>query len=199
VLEGQCVDLSGRLAAAEQGLVSVKAALSAMTVDRDSERLRADALSKRAAQAEAGLAEADRAGAAATAETYRLQALLKREAEGLALQMRAREAAEQFAEETKAIRLGADHKLRQENEAMRGHLREREQRLEMLHAEIQTLQGALTQARTERGILKREDAKPVAPVSPAATPAGGKTALRRDLLKVAGRLKPRRPKQEAAE
>ncbi|CAN7583274.1 hypothetical protein LJR009_005104 [Bosea sp. LjRoot9] len=199
VLEGQSVDLSGRLAAAEQGLVVAKIALSAMTIDRDSERLRADTLSARAAQAEAGLAAADAASAAATVETRRIQGLLKQETEALALQMQARVAAEQGAEEAKATRLGADHKLRQENEAMRGHLREREQRLETLHAEIQTLQGALMQARTERGVPKREDAKPAVPVSSVAVPAGGKTALRRDIMKVTGRLKARRPKQEAAE
>jgi chromosome segregation ATPase len=199
VLEGQSADLSNRLAAAEQGLVLARIALAAMTIDRDSERLRADTLSARAAQAEAGLAAADAASAAATAETRRIQGLLKQQAEALALQMQAREAAEQVAEEMKAASLGADHKLRQENEAMRGHLREREQRLETLHAEIQTLQGALMQARIERGVPQREDAKPAAPVSSAAVPGGGKTALRRDIMKVAGRLKTRRPKQEAAE
>jgi len=199
VLEGQSFDLSDRLAATEQEFVAARTALAAMTVDRDSERLRADALSTRAAQAEAGLAAADAASAAATVETRRIQGLLKQEAEALALQMQAREAAEQVAEEVKAARLGADHKLRQENEAMRGHLREREQRLETLHAEIQTLQGALMQARTERGVPKREDAKSAAPISPAAAPAGGETALRRDIMKVTGRLKTRRPKQEAAE
>ncbi len=199
VLEGQSTDLSGRLAAAEQGLVVAKIALSAMTIDRDSERLRADTLSARAAQAEAGLAAADAASAAAAVETRRIQGLLKQEAEALALQMQAREAAEQVAEEAKAARLGADHKLRQENETMRGHLREREQRLETLHAEIQTLQGALMQARTERGVPKREDAKPAVPVSSVAMPAGGTTTLRRDIMKVTRRLKARRSKQEAAE
>ncbi|MDR6869853.1 chromosome segregation ATPase [Bosea sp. BE125] len=199
VLEGQSVDLSSRLAAAEQGLAVARIALSAMTVDRDSERLRADALSARAAQAEAGLAAADAASAAATVETRRIQGLLKQEAEALASQMQAREAAEQAAEEMKATKLGADHKLRQENEAMREHLREREQRLETLHAEIQTLQGALMQARAERGVPQREDAKLAVPVSSAAVPASGKTALRRDMMKVTGRLKTGRPKQEAAE
>jgi chromosome segregation ATPase len=121
VLEGQSFDLSDRLAAAERGLAVAKTVLSAMTVDRDSERLRADALSTRAAQAEAGLAAADAASAAATAETCRIQGLLKQETEALALQMQARVVAEQVAEEVKATRLGADHKLRQENEAMRGH------------------------------------------------------------------------------
>ncbi|AOO83637.1 hypothetical protein [Bosea vaviloviae] len=199
VLEGRSADLSGRLAAAEQGLVVAKIALSAMTIDRDSERLRADTLSARAAQAEAGLAAADAASAAATVETRRIQGLLKQETEALALQMQARLAAEQVAEELKATRLGADHKLRQENEAMRGHLREREQRLETLHAEIQTLQGALMQARTERGVPKREDAKPAVPASSVAVPAGGTTTLRRDIMKVTRRLKARRAKQEAAE
>lgn len=199
VLEGQSVELSSRLAAAEQGLAVARTALSAMTVDRDSERLRADTLSTRAAQAEAGLAAADAASAAAAVETRRIQGLLKQEAEALALQMQAREAAEQLAEEVKVARLGADHKLKQENETLRGYLREREQRLETLHAEIQTLQGALMQARTERGVPKREDAKPAAPVASAAVPTGGKTALRSDIMKVTGRLKTRRQKQEAAE
>jgi chromosome segregation ATPase len=199
VLEGQSFDLSDRLAATEQGLVAARTALAAMTVDRDSERLRADTLSTRAAQAEAGLAAADAASAAAMAETRRVQGLLKQEAEALALQIQAREAAEQVAEEVKTARLGADHKLRQENEAMRGYLRERELRLETLHAEIQTLQGALMQARTERGVPKREDTKPAVPAASAGVPASGETALRRDIMKVTGRLKTRRPKQEAAE
>jgi hypothetical protein len=61
------------------------------------------------------------------------------------------------------------------------------------------LQGALMQARTERGVPKREDAKSAVPISSAAVPPSGKTALRRDIMKVTGRLKARRPKQEAAE
>lgn len=199
VLEGQSFELSSRLAAAEHGLAVTKTALSAMTVDRDSERLRADTLSTRAAQAEAGLAAADAASAVAAAEIRRFQSLLKQEAEALALEIQAREAAERLAEEIKAARLGAEHKLKQENEALRGYLREREERLETLHAEIQTLQGALVQARTERDVPKRDDVKPAVPVTSAAVPASGKTALRRDIMKASERLKTGRPKQEAAE
>jgi chromosome segregation ATPase len=71
VLQGKQDDLDDALAASKHALDQVSAGLRAMTADRDSERLRADGLAARAAQAEAGLAAADSRNTEMTAEIAR--------------------------------------------------------------------------------------------------------------------------------
>ncbi len=58
-LEAERDDFSARLASAEAALAESRTSLSAMKLDRDSERLRADALTGRANEAEAALRSAD--------------------------------------------------------------------------------------------------------------------------------------------
>jgi uncharacterized protein YlxW (UPF0749 family) len=100
--------------------------------------------------------------------------------------------------EAQAAARSQRRKRDEEAVTMRGDVREREQRLEVLHAEIQTLQGALTQARTDRLRLKRE----LAQAGKAAT-AGqsdvGNAALRQEIVKIAERLMSMPPNREAAE
>jgi chromosome segregation ATPase len=198
VLEGKRDDLAGRLGVTETGLAQSQAALKAMTVDRDSERLRADALNARAAQAEAGLAAAAAASVEAAAEATRIRLRLEQEAEAHRGAIASRETVEASLAEAQAAALSQRRKRDEEAVTMRDDVREREQRLEVLHAEIQTLQGALTQARTDRLRLKRE----LAQAGKAAT-AGqsdvGNAALRQEIVKIAERLMSMPPNREAAE
>lgn len=76
--------------------------------------------------------------------------------------------------------------------AMREDLRGRDERLETLHAEIMVLQGALSEARTERISGKRGGTTP-APANDA------NAALRQEIVRIAERLMAMPPKQEAAE
>lgn len=196
VLEGERDDLAARLAHAEGGLAQLRQGLKAMTVDRDSERLRADALHARAAQAEAGLAASAATSVSTTAETARLTQLLERETEGRQAEVSARQKSEAALSEAQGAVLDAHHKRDQDIAAMKEDLREREQRLETLHAEIQTLQGALAQARADRLRLKRELTQVG---KTAAEPGADTAALRQEIVRVAERLMELPPKQEAAE
>jgi chromosome segregation ATPase len=82
---------------------------------------------------------------------------------------------------------------------MREDLREREQRIETLHAEIQTLQGALSQARSDRQRLKREVAQAGKAAATKAAPAADNAALRKQIVEIADRLMSLEAKREAAE
>jgi hypothetical protein len=93
---------------------------------------------------------------------------------------------------------GCQRRNREETAALRRHVRERESRLETLHAELQTLQGALTQARADR-TLKREDEISALRRGPEGAAGGNHAALRQEIMEVAGRLMIAAPKQEAAE
>lgn len=201
VLEGKRDELADRLAATERGLAESRAAVKAMTVDRDSERLRADALAARAAQAEAGLAAADARSSAAAGEALRIEAELTRETAARAAEHEARLAAERDLGETRAALQAQRERMTEEAAMSRNDLREREGRLEALHAEVQTLRGALTQARADRARLKREAAQGrKAMAEPAASePNPANAALRQEIVRVAERLMTLPPKQEAAE
>jgi len=182
VLETQARDLSERLAAEERGLRESRAALSAMTGDRDRERLRADALAARIEQAEAGLATADARAAVAVSEAQRLETRLAQERQNRHDESQARPAMER------------------EQGRMNEMLQAREAQLQTARAEVRTLQEALEEARTERERLKRqaEQALKAGAAAPAPDPAV-QAALRKEITAVAERLMALRPKREAAE
>lgn len=201
VLEGKRDDLADRLAAKERAFDEKLAALKAMTTDRDSERLRADALATRAEQAEAGLAAADARSSAATAEAARIEALWKQETVARTAESEAKQMAQRELTETKAALEAERRRVSDETAALRENLREHESRLETVHAEVQTLQGALTQARADRDRLKREVAqlRKSGAVPPAEEISAANAALRQEITRVAERLMALPPKQEAAE
>lgn len=204
VLEGRRDELSKQLSSVEATLAQTLSALKAMNVDRDSERLRADTLGARAAQAEAGLAAAAAAGTQAATETAGLRRELAHAAQSAQEMAAARAAADERLAAAQEATAAANERNRKEIAAMHDDLHEREQRLETLHAEIQTLQGALTQARADRLRLKRElkqtgKAAAGADASAAAVPDAGNAALRQEIVKVAERLMSLPPNREAAE
>lgn len=90
--------------------------------------------------------------------------------------------------------LAAERSERQkEGLAMQEQIRERDERLEVLHAEMHTLQGALAQSREDRLQLKRE-------IRQAGTSGtDGHAALRAEISRVAEQLMALPPRQEAAE
>jgi len=198
VLEAKRDDLASRLGATETGLAQSQAALKAMIVDRDSERLRADALDARAAQAEAGLAASAAANVTAAAESARIALQLEQETQAHQSEIATRETIEAALAEAQAATLSERRKREEEVATMREDLREREQRLETLHAEIVTLQGALAQARADRLRLKRELGQ-AGKAATAGQPEAGNAALRQEIVKIAERLMSMPPKQEAAE
>lgn len=201
VLEGKRDELADRLAASERGLAESRAAAQAMTVDRDSERLRADALAARAAQAEAGLAAAEARSQAAAGEAVRIEAELARERQAHAAAREARQAAVRDLGEARAALQALRERMTEEALVLRKDLHERETRLEALHAEVQRLQGALSQARADRARLKREagQGRKTTAEPAAAEPSQANTALRHEIVKVAEQLMALPPKQEAAE
>lgn len=198
VLEASGRDLSDRLSLKEHAFDDSQATLKAMTVDRDSERLRADALAARAAQAEAGLAAADARAVAAGVEAARTQALLVQETQALGETSEARQAMAQELAQAKAALEAERQRVSQEVAGLREDLRARETQLEAVHAEVQTLHGALEQSRAERARLKREAAQASKAGTAAPDPAAH-AALRKEIMAVAERLMTLPPKQEAAE
>ncbi|WP_156323586.1 hypothetical protein [Bosea sp. AAP35] len=205
VLEGKARDLADRLAASEQGFAESQAALAAMVVDRDSERLRGDALAARAEQAEAGLAAADARAGAAGSEALRIQARLAQEEQARGAEIETRQA---MAEELARLQATLDTqkgRFEQETAGLREDLRARDAQLEAVHAEVQTLKGALEQSRAERAKLKRELAMSQkagarnAEASAATPDPQANAALRREIMAVAERLMNLPPQQEAAE
>lgn len=199
MIEADGAKLSERLSAREHAFDESQAGLKAMTVDRDSERLRADALAARAAQAEAGLAAADARAVAAGTETAQIQALLARETQALGEVGEARQAVEQALAQAKAALDAERQRASQEAAALREDLRTREAQLEAVHAEVQTLHGALEESRAERAKLKREATQ----AGKAGAATGGSSeqhvALRKEIMAVAERLMMLPPKREAAE
>lgn len=200
VLEGSSRDLAARLAAREAELNASQTALKAMTIDRDSERLRADALAARAEQAEAGLAAADSRAGAAASEALKIGTLLAQETQARAGDNEARQAMEQeLTQATTALDVERERASR-EMSGLREDLRARDAQLEAVHAEVQTLKGALEQSRTERAKLKRETAQARKAGAAAVAPdPEANAALRREIMAVAERLMAMPPKQEAAE
>jgi len=195
VLQGKRDELAGRLAGVEDRLARTEASLKAMTGERDSEQLRAGAVSARAEQAESGLAAADARASAAAVEAQRLGTRLEQiMSDHEALQGNAN-ALEQALGATKDEL--AD--LRQRNQeviaALQDSQRERESQIELLHAELQTLEGALSQARDDRNQLLDE----ISNLRKAAPGAQANAALREEIVRLADRLMSLSPKREAAE
>lgn len=200
VLEAKASDLADRLAAKERDLVASEAALSATKEDRDSERLRADALAARAAQAEAGLAAADARSVSTGVEAARLDGLLAQEIAAHAGERESRQALEQEMTQMKVAHEAQAKRDSAEIAGLRQELSARSGEFETVHAELQTLQGALEQSRAERARLQR--AATVARKTGVAAPTPGpeaNAALRREIMAVAERLMNLPPQQEAAE
>lgn len=187
--EAERDEFSAKLTRLQGDHEALSAALKAMTVDRDSERLRADALGARAAQAEAGLAAADSAATVAAAEYRRLESELQRESEAV------RREIEQVSRLSDELDRGRDvlaaEKARAVEEVarMQDEVRIRDAKIEALHAELQTLAGALAQARFERD--KRRDG--------ATEPAADQGGLRNEIVRLADEMMALTPKRTAAE
>ena len=171
-----------------------------MTEDRDSERLRADALAARTAQAEAGLAAADSRSMAAGVEAARIETLLAPEVAAHAGEREARQALALELAEARSTGEAQSEAAVREIATLRADLRARDEQIETVHAELQTLQGALEQSRAERARLKREaaEARKRGAVAPVPDPEAN-AALRREIMAVAERLMNLPPQQEAAE
>ena len=200
VLEGKARDLSDRLDAREQAFGQSQAALAAMSVDRDSERLRADTLAARAEQAEAGLAAADARAMAAGAEASRIQGLQAQDVQAHHADKEARQALEQDLMQAKAALESERGDSARAIAGLREDLLAREAQIETVHAEVQTLKGALEQSRVERAKLKAEVAQMLkAGASTASAAPEANAALRREIMAVAERLMNLPPQQEAAE
>lgn len=201
VLEGKRDELSDRLATKERGFDETSAALKAMTVDRDSERLRADALDARAAEAEAGLAAASARSSEATVEIARLEAAIKEQDKARAAEEQERQALAGELTQVKAAFEAERKRLKEEAAQMQEDLREREGRLETVHAELSTLKGALAQVRADLARSKRElsQLRKQERSTGEARAQDENAALRREITRIAERLMNLPPKQEAAE
>ncbi|RDJ25358.1 hypothetical protein DWF00_15850 [Bosea caraganae] len=201
VLEGKGGDLADKLAAKERAYDETAAALKAMIVDRDSERLRADALNARAAEAEAGLAAASARSSEAAAEIVRLEAAIKQQDKARDVEEQDRLALATELTQVKATGEAERQRLKEEAAQMHEDLREREGRLETVHAEVQTLKGALAQVRADLARSKRELSQ-LRKQERGGGEAGSQNdnaALRQEIVKIAERLMTMPPKQEAAE
>lgn len=196
-LETRRDELAGRLTASEKALAETRTALAAMKVDRDSERLRADAVTGRAVEAEAAQASADANAAKLGAEIARQEAAVKQGSVELAVAL-ARIAT---LESELGAAAAANAELKQEFVAeakrQREGMRQRDEAVEAIHAEMLTLQGARDQARADRAGLKRELAK--------LRREGGtgdkadETALRQEIVRLADALLTSAENREAAE
>lgn len=200
-LEMRGEDLSTRLKASEAALEQTRKALAAMTVDRDSERLRADAVSSRAAEAEAARAASDAHAAGLGVEIVRHEQAEKQMQVALA-EAQARLDALEARAEALALQLEGERTRRAEELlAQRQTLREREEAIEALHAEVLTMQGARDQARADREGLKRENAA-LRREAGAAGKGGsgeGEAALRQEIVKLADLLLAATDERAAAE
>lgn len=196
VLEGKRDELAEQLSQKARALETALAAAQAMTTDRDSERLRADALGARAAQAEAGVAAANARNAGLTAGIARLEDEAREQTAARAELERAREALAGELARAHREAEGARVAARAEAQALHDGARAQAADVETAHAQIQTLTGALAQARAELTRLKREltQARKAAPET-----AEGDAALRREISRVAESLLALAPKREAAE
>ena len=196
VLEGERDELGDALAAKGVAWEAADKALAAMTVDRNGERLRADALEVRAKRHEMALAEARDALDAHDREIAGLKARLAQEEAMRESDMAARTG---LQEEIARLHATLDAEKAKRAEALAGldeRLREAESERDDAHAELRTAQGALAQARSDRTKLKRELGQ-VRKGKVPATPDNA--ALRREIVEVAERLMTMTPKREAAE
>jgi len=196
VLQGKRDELAGRLALVEERLAGTEAALAAATAERDGEQARAGSFAARTEQAEAGLAAADARASAAAVEAQQLGAKLEQAvADHRVLQEKARVLEQTLAATDKEL---ADlrRRYKEEVDTLQDSQREREGRIELLRAELQTLEGALGQARDDRKQLLDEISKL------RKTATGGEAtsaALRQEIVRLADRLMSTAPKREAAE
>ncbi|MGO4666498.1 hypothetical protein [Bosea sp. 2RAB26] len=201
VIEGERGELAAQLAASRRAVDQVTAALKAMTTDRDSERLRADALAARAVQAEAGLAAADSGAVEVAAEAGRLAALARKVEEERDQQVRMKQELEVELAQEKSMNASRKQRAAEEVAQAQNELRARDARFETEHAEAQTLHGALAQVRAELARTKQElsqlrrEAKPVD--DPAAR--SDNAALRQEIVRIADQLLAPPPSREAAE
>lgn len=196
VLQGKRDELAGKLAVTEERLVHSEAALKTMTAERDGEQVRAGAFAARAEQAESGLAAADARAGAAAIEGQQSGAKLERMvAEQRTLLDKARVLEQALAAAEKEM---ADLRRRNREEivTLQDSQREREGRIELLRAELQTLEGALAQARDDRKQLLDE----MSNLRKAASGGGqDNAALRREIVRLADQLMSASSKREAAE
>ncbi|WP_156410511.1 hypothetical protein [Bosea sp. Root381] len=199
--------LNGDLEAAREQLAESRAALTGTGGDlaaREAELGRErDALGR----GQALLAERDAELAKLREEHDQLRvALVEGRTRIMVLETRGRDLSESEArqamerEQAKAEAALAAERLSQQANDLRKELEAREAQLQAARAEIQTLQGALEESRTERSRLKRETAQARKAGGVAAVPdPAAQAALRREIMAVAERLMALPPKQEAAE
>lgn len=195
-LEGERDDFSARLTTAEVALAEARTNLSAMKLDRDSERLRADALSTRANEAEATLRAADANAVKLGAEIARQEAAMTQASAEHAETLARIKALEDRIEAAALAEARLKEQLASEAAAHRAALREREEMLEALHAEIGTVEGARDQARADRAGLKRELATLR---KQNGGKAAGEAALRQEIVRLADALLVASESREAAE
>jgi chromosome segregation ATPase len=195
-LEAGRDDLSARLAAAETALAEVRTNLAAMKLDRDSERLQADALTTRANEAEAALRTADANAIKLGAEIARQEAAMNQASAEHAETLAGIKALEGKIEAAAAAEARLKEQMAGEAVAHRAALRERDEMAEALHAEIGTIQGARDQARADRAGLKRELA---ALRKQNGGKAAGEAALRQEIVRLADALLVASESREAAE
>jgi chromosome segregation ATPase len=185
------------LAALEHSLADARAALSgtsadlaARNVELEQERASRDRLQSRLAARDEELA-----ALRAEVDTIRL-AMIESRTQQLVLEGKRDELVQRLAVSEGALVAAAqagqaaDLAHAEEVKAMREEMRSRDERLEMLHAEIMTLQGALSEARAERLSGKRGSVLPANDAN---------AALRQEIVRIAERLMTMSPKQEAAE
>jgi chromosome segregation ATPase len=195
-LEGERDDFSARLTTAETALAEARTNLSAMKLDRDSERLRADALTTRANEAEAALRTADANAIKLGAEIAKQEAAMTQVSADHAQTLARIKALEGKIEAAAATEIRLKEQLTSEAAAHRAALHERDEVVEALHAELGTLQGARDQARTDRAGLKRELA---AMRKQSGGKAAGEAALRQEIVRLADALLVASESREAAE
>lgn len=200
LLESKRDELSDKLAAKERAFDETSAALKLMTLDRDSERLRADALDTRTAEAEAGLAAASARSSEIATEAARLEETIRQQDKVHEVEERDRTALARELTQLKAASEAERQRAKEEAARMHEDVREGEERLETVHAEVQTLKGALAQVRSDLARSKRELSQ--LRKERGAGEAGHENEnaeLRREIVKIAERLMSLPPKQEAAE
>ncbi|MGO4173275.1 hypothetical protein [Bosea sp. TAF32] len=195
ILQGKRDELAGRLAGVEDALGRSEASLKTMTGERDGEQVRAGAFSARAEQAEAGLAAADARASAAAVEARQLGVRLEQTmADQETLQGRV-DALELALAAAKDELVDLRRRKQEEITALQDSQRERDGQIELVHAELQTLQGALSRAREDRNQLLDE----MSDLRRAASGAQANSALREEIVRLADRLMSLSPKREAAE
>lgn len=195
VLQGKRDELGDKLVAMEERLAGRETALAAMTAEREGERRRADAFAARAEQAEAGLAAANAHSSTAATEVLQNARLLEQERTEHGQARERIRALEGWLEEAQQALASARREHELEIIGLKEAGQGREGRIEALHAELQTLEGALEQARSDRAEAKRE----LAALRKDAATQGGNMALRQEIIRLADRLMTQPPKREAAE